>query len=57
MSNNYYVKNKVAILPLRYGLGHGVIGHPVADVMDPTNQSKVKTLLSSVIAISRMLPV
>ena len=46
LPDDYYVKNKVAILPLRYGLGHPVIGHPVSDVMDPTNQSKVKMPLS-----------
>jgi predicted CXXCH cytochrome family protein len=40
------VKNKVPVLPLRYGLGHPVEGHPVSDVMDPTNQSKLKTPLS-----------
>ena len=39
-------KNKVPILPLRFGLGHPVEYHPVSDVMDPTNQSKVKTPLS-----------
>lgn len=46
LPDDYYKKNKVAILPLRFGLGHPVVGHPVADVMDPTNQSKVKTPLS-----------
>ncbi|HEY6446433.1 MAG TPA: cytochrome c3 family protein [Acidobacteriaceae bacterium] len=43
---DYYTKNKVPILPLRYGLGHPVEYHPVSDVMDPTNQAKVKTPLS-----------
>ncbi len=46
LPDDYYQKNKVAILPLRFGLGHPVEGHPVSDVMDPTNQSKVKTPLS-----------
>ena len=46
LPDNYYQKNKVAILPLRFGLGHPVEYHPVSDVMDPTNQSKVKTPLS-----------
>jgi predicted CXXCH cytochrome family protein len=46
LPDDYYVKNKVPILPLRYGLGHPVDYHPVSDVMDPTNQSKVKTALS-----------
>jgi predicted CXXCH cytochrome family protein len=30
-------------LPLRYGLGHPVDYHPVSDVMDPANISKVRT--------------
>jgi predicted CXXCH cytochrome family protein len=46
LPEDYYQKNKVAVLPLRYGLGHPVEYHPVSDVMDPTNQSKVKTPLS-----------
>ena len=46
LPDDYYKKNKVAILPLKYGLGHPVEYHPVSDVMDPTNQSKVKTPLS-----------
>jgi predicted CXXCH cytochrome family protein len=46
LPDDYYKKNKVTILPLRFGLGHPVEYHPVSDVMDPTNQSKVKTPLS-----------
>jgi predicted CXXCH cytochrome family protein len=46
LPDDYYQKNKVAILPLRFGLGHPVEYHPVSDVMDPVNQSKVKTPLS-----------
>ncbi len=46
LPDDYYKKNKVAILPLRFGLGHPVEYHPVSDVMDPANQSKVKTPLS-----------
>jgi len=46
LPEDYYSKNKVPILPLRYGLGHPVDGHPVSDVMDPTNLAKVKTPLS-----------
>ncbi|MGB9104541.1 MAG: cytochrome c3 family protein [Terriglobales bacterium] len=41
LPENYFAK--VPILPIKYGLGHPVDGHPVADVMDPTNISKVKT--------------
>lgn len=46
LPEDYYQKNKVAILPLRYGLGHPVQGHPVGDVMDPSNIGKVKTHLT-----------
>lgn len=41
LPENYFAK--VPILPIKYGLGHPVDGHPVSDVMDPTNISKVKT--------------
>ncbi len=43
---DYYTKNKVPVLPLRFGLGHPVENHPVSNVMDPANQNKVKTPLS-----------
>jgi predicted CXXCH cytochrome family protein len=46
LPEDYYQKNKVAILPLRFGLGHPVEYHPVSDVMDPTDQTKVKSRLS-----------
>ena len=46
LPDDYYVKNKVPILPLRYGLGHPVENHPVSDVMDPADQTRVKTPLS-----------
>lgn len=43
LPEDYYVKNKVVILPIKYGLGHPMIGHPVQDVMDPADITKVKT--------------
>jgi len=46
LPGDYYTKNKVPILPLHFGLGHPVENHPVSDVLDPANQSKVKTPLS-----------
>jgi predicted CXXCH cytochrome family protein len=46
LPEDYYQKNKVAILPLRYGLGHPVQGHPVSDVMNPSNIGEVKTRLT-----------
>jgi predicted CXXCH cytochrome family protein len=43
---DYYKKNEVVILPLKYGLGHPVQYHPVSDVMNPTDITKVKTTMS-----------
>jgi len=40
---DYYQNNRVVVLPLKYGLGHPVANHPVQDVLDPTDSSKVKT--------------
>jgi predicted CXXCH cytochrome family protein len=34
---------KVPILPLKYNLGHPVEGHPVSDVMEAGDLTKVKT--------------
>jgi len=42
LPEDYYKKNRVVILPLRFGLGHPVESHPVGDVMDPANIAKVK---------------
>jgi predicted CXXCH cytochrome family protein len=46
LPDDYFSKNKIAILPLRFGLGHPIDYHPVSDVMDPSNQSKILTKLS-----------
>ncbi len=46
LPEDYYKKNKVVLLPLRFGLGHPVDYHPVSDVMNPADQTKVKTPLS-----------
>jgi predicted CXXCH cytochrome family protein len=46
LPEDYYQKNKVVILPLRYGLGHPVAGHPVQDLMDPKDPAKVKMQLN-----------
>jgi len=46
LPGDYYKKNKVMILPLKYGLGHPVQYHPVSDVMNPTDITKVKTPMS-----------
>jgi len=34
--------SKVVHLPLQAGLGHPVVGHPVSDVHDPVDDSKIK---------------
>ena len=46
LPDDYYKKNKVPILPLKYGKGHPIAGHPVSDVVDPTNVTKVYAKLS-----------
>jgi len=46
LPDDYYKKNKVPVLPLKYGKGHPVAGHPVSDVMDPTDITKVREKLS-----------
>lgn len=46
LPENYYQKNRVVVLPLKYGLGHPVMGHPVQNVMDPSDITKVKTQVS-----------
>jgi predicted CXXCH cytochrome family protein len=45
LPEDYFKKNGVVILGLKYGLGHPVDRHPVGDVMDPANINKVKTHL------------
>jgi predicted CXXCH cytochrome family protein len=41
LPDDYYTKNKVPVLPLKYGKGHPVTGHPVSDVTDPTDVTKL----------------
>jgi predicted CXXCH cytochrome family protein len=43
LPDDYFVKNKVVALPLKYGMGHPVAGHPVSDLMDPSTPGKVIT--------------
>jgi predicted CXXCH cytochrome family protein len=40
LPEDYFTKNKVVVLPLKYGKGHPVAGHPVSDVADPTDITK-----------------
>jgi predicted CXXCH cytochrome family protein len=46
LPDDYFKKNKVVVLPLQYGKGHPTAGHPVSDVMDPTDLTKVVQKLS-----------
>jgi predicted CXXCH cytochrome family protein len=46
LPEDYFKRNKVVVLPLRYGKGHPIIGHPVSDVVDPRDITKVMTTLS-----------
>jgi len=41
LPEDYFTKNKVVVLPIKYGRGHPVEGHPVTDVMDPKDITKV----------------
>ena len=42
LPDDYYKKNRVVVLPLKYGKGHPLAGHPVSDVMDPADVTKVR---------------
>ena len=44
LPENYFAK--VEQLPLRYGKGHPVIGHPTSDIMDFKDPSKPKTQMT-----------
>jgi len=41
LPDDYFRVNKTPILPLKFNKGHPVDGHPVSDVVDPTNITKV----------------
>jgi predicted CXXCH cytochrome family protein len=43
LPEDYFSKNKVVVLPLQYGMGHPVSGHPVTDLKDPKDPTKVIT--------------
>lgn len=43
LPEDYFKKNKVVVLPLKFGRGHPLEGHPVSDIIDPTDVTKVKT--------------
>jgi predicted CXXCH cytochrome family protein len=45
LPDDYFKKNKVVVLPLRYGKGHPIANHPVSDVADPTDLTKTRAKL------------
>ena len=46
LPDDYFRKNKVVTLPMKYGKGHPLEGHPVSDLMDPADLTKVRAKLS-----------
>ena len=46
LPDDYFKKNKVVVLPIQYGKGHPIMGHPVSDVMDPKDVTKVREKLN-----------
>ncbi len=40
LPEDYFKKNKAIVLPLKYGKGHPIEGHPVVDVPDPSDVTK-----------------
>ena len=48
LPEDYFKKNKVVVLPLKYGRGHPTQAHPVNDVTDPTDVTKVMKKLGCI---------
>ncbi len=46
LPENYFLKNKVVVLPLKFGRGHPIEGHPIANVTDPTDGTKIMAQLN-----------
>jgi predicted CXXCH cytochrome family protein len=46
LPEDYFAKNKVVVLPLKFGRGHPVAGHPVTDVVDPTDINKTRAKIN-----------
>ncbi len=40
LPEDYFTKNKVVVLPIKFGRGHPVNGHPISDVPDPSDLTK-----------------
>jgi predicted CXXCH cytochrome family protein len=41
LPDDYYKRNRVSVLPLKFGKGHPIAGHPVTDVPDPKDTTKI----------------
>jgi predicted CXXCH cytochrome family protein len=46
LPDNYFGKNKVAILPIKNGKGHPTPAHPVEDIRDLNDLTKIKTAIN-----------
>jgi predicted CXXCH cytochrome family protein len=46
LPEDYFAKNKVVVLPLKFGRGHPIEGHPVADIVDPTDVTKLRAQIN-----------
>ncbi len=46
LPDDYFKKNRVVVLPLKYGRGHPTAGHPVSDVADPADVTKTLATLT-----------
>jgi predicted CXXCH cytochrome family protein len=46
LPEDYFKKNKVVVLPLKYGRGHPTDGHPVSDVVDPSDITKLRAQIN-----------
>jgi predicted CXXCH cytochrome family protein len=46
LPEDYYKKNRVVVLPLKYGRGHPTAGHPVSDVANPADVTKTLATLT-----------
>jgi predicted CXXCH cytochrome family protein len=41
LPEDYFTKNRVVVLPVKVGRGHPIEGHPIRDVTDPTDTTKI----------------
>jgi len=46
LPREYFAKNHVERFEIKYGLGHPTASHPVEDVRDPLDQTKIKTKIN-----------